>query len=157
MGLAHKLLGKTDLDQLFVMVHLYPLYVHSITAGRQTGVKESHLYKIWGIGKETAMRNIEVTTQLRQQDTGSLSQNLSTNDCMLRYMLINCSFFTDTSFVTGKAKSTRGNTMMQLFVSEKGFVFIVPMKSRGEFHLALKKFDKEIGVPISLILDSSGK
>ena len=75
---------------------------------------------------------------------------------MIIYKRINCAFFTDTYFVTGKAKFTRGNTMMQLFVSEKGFVFIVPMKSRGEFHLDLKMFAKEIGVPLSLILDPSG-
>ena len=59
--------------------------------------------------------------------------------------------------MNGKAKSTQGNTMMQLFVSDKGFVYIVPMKSRGEFHLALKMFAKEIGVPLSLILDPSGE
>ena len=139
------------------MEPLTPLSVHSITAGRQTGVKISHLSKIWGIDIETARRTLEVTTQLRQQDTGSLSRNFSTNDRMLRYKRINCAFFTDTYFVTGKAKSTRGNTMMQLFVSDKGFVYIVPMKSRGEFHLALKMFAKEIGVPLSLILDPSGE
>ena len=80
MGLAHELLSKTDLDQLFVMDPLTPLSVHSITDGRQTGVKASHLSKIWGIDIETARRTLEVNTQLRQQDTGSLSQNFSTND-----------------------------------------------------------------------------
>ena len=76
---------------------------------------------------------------------------------MLRYKQINCSLFTDTYFVAGKAKSTRGNTMMKLFVSDKGFVYIMPMKYRGEFHLTLNMFDKEIGVPLSLILDPSGE
>ena len=76
---------------------------------------------------------------------------------MLRYKLINCTFFTDTYFVTGKEKSTRGNTMMQIFVSDKVFVYIVPMKSRGDLHLALKMFAKDIGVPLSLILDPSGE
>ena len=47
--------------------------------------------------------------------------------------------------------------MMQLFVFNKGFVYIVPIKSRGEFHLALKMFAKEIGVPLPLILDPSGE
>ena len=46
MGLAHELLSKTDSDQLFVMDPLTPLSDHSITAGRQTGAKASHLYKI---------------------------------------------------------------------------------------------------------------
>ena len=76
---------------------------------------------------------------------------------MLRYSWINCAFFTDTYFVTGKVKSTRGNTMMQLFVSDKGFVYIVSMKSKGELHLSLKIFAKEIGVPLSLILNPSGE
>ena len=72
---------------------------------------------------------------------------------MLIYKRINCAFFTYTYFLIGKAKSTLGNTMMQLFVSDKGFVYIAPMKSRGEFHLALKMFAKDIGVPIPLIFD----
>ena len=59
--------------------------------------------------------------------------------------------------MTGKAKSTQGNTMMQLFVSDKGFVYIVPMKSRGDFHLALNMFAKNIGVTLSIILDPSGE
>ena len=157
MGLAHELLSKTDSDQLFVMKPLTPLSVHNINAGRKTGVKASHPSKIWGIDIETARRTLEVTTQLRQQDTGSLSQNFSTNDLMLRYKQINCAFFTDTYFVTGKAKSTRGNTMMQLFFSEKDFVYIVPMESREEIHLTLKMFANEIGVTLYLILDSSGE
>ena len=76
---------------------------------------------------------------------------------MLRYKRINCAFFTDTYFVTGKEKSTWGSTMMQLFVSDKGFFYIVPMKYRGELHLALNMFAKEIGVPLSLTLDPSGE
>ena len=73
MGLSHELLSETDLDQLFVMEPLVPLSVHYITTGRQKGVKASHLSKIWGADIETARRTILVTTQLRQQDTGSLS------------------------------------------------------------------------------------
>ena len=76
---------------------------------------------------------------------------------MLKYKRINCDFFTDTYFVTGKAKSTRVNTTMQLFVSDKGFVCIMPMKYRGELHSALKMFAEDIGVPPSLFLDPSGE
>ena len=45
--------------------------------------------------------------------------------------------------------------MMQLFVSNKVFVYNVSMKYRGEFHSALKMFAKEIGVPLYLIIDPS--
>ena len=46
MGLAHELLSKTYLDKLFVMEPLTQLSVHYLTAGIQTCVKTSHLYKI---------------------------------------------------------------------------------------------------------------
>ena len=42
---------------------------------------------------------------------------------------------------------------MQLFVSDKGYVFVVAMKSVSEFHKALKMFAKEVGVPLYLIVD----
>ena len=83
MGLAHELLSKTNSDQLFVIEPLTPFYVHYIDAGRKTGVKASHLSKIWRIDIKTAGRTIKVTTQLRQQDNVSLSQNFSTNDCII--------------------------------------------------------------------------
>ena len=44
---------------------------------------------------------------------------------------------------------------MQLFVSDKGYVFVGPMKSKEEFPSAQKLFAKEIGVPTAAILDPS--
>ena len=99
-----------------------------------------------------------MTSQLKKQDGQSnLSRNYSTDDWMLRYRQINDYFFLDTFFVTSKAKSTRGNTCMQIFVSDKGFVHVVPMRSKGDFLKALKSFAKEIGVPEALIVDPSGE
>ena len=46
---------------------------------------------------------------------------------------------------------------MQIFVSDKGFVYVVPMKSKGEFTDALHMFAKEIGVPLAIICDPSGE
>ena len=122
------------------------------------GVTAKDLSKIWRIDVETVKRTLQVTSQLRKQDgDNSLSRNVSTNDRMLRYKQTKCFFFTDTFYVTGKAKSTRGNTCMQLFVSDVGFVYVVPMKSKGDFKLALKEFAKEVGVPEALIVDPSGE
>ena len=47
--------------------------------------------------------------------------------------------------------------MMHFFASDKVFVYIVPMKSRGEVHLAFNMFAEYIGVPLSLILDPLGE
>ena len=54
--------------------------------------------------------------------------------------LINTHFFKDIFFVSKKTKSTCGKTCMQLFVSDKGFEFVVAMKAQSEFFDALKLF-----------------
>ena len=73
---------------------------------------------------------------------------------MLRYKHINEVFYTDTFFATGKAgKSTRGNTCCQLFVTDKGYVYLVPMKEQKQFLSALKLFAREIGAPDVLVAD----
>lgn len=118
------------------------------------GVSPELLSKIWRIDQQTAKRTLEVTSQLNKQDgDSSLARNFSTNDRMQRYRRLKSFFFSDTFFVTKEAKSTRGFTCMQLFVSDKGFIFVVPMKSVAEFPHALRMFAKEVGVPQALIVD----
>ena len=83
-------------------------------------------------------------------------QNFTTNDKMIRYKHINEFFFMDTFFATRKAgKSSRGHTCCQLFVTDKGFVYVVPMKSKSEVFQAVKQFAKEIGAPDALIYDAA--
>ena len=88
---------------------------------------------------------------------GPFTKNFSANNRMLQYKCINTHFFTDAFFITKKAKSTCGITCIQLFVSDKGFVFEVPMKARSEFPDALKLFAKVIGVPMQLIMNPLGE
>ena len=45
--------------------------------------------------------------------------------------------------------------MMQLFVSDKGFVKVYGMKSEKEFINALKLFCKEVGAPKAFIVDGA--
>ena len=130
----------------------------STAASRARGVSSEHLSKVWRIDKNTADRTLECTTQLKKQDCeGDVSRNFSTNDRMLRYKRINTHFFTDTFQAKMKCTSLRGYQYCQLFVSDKGFIFVVFMRKKSEFPLALKAFAKEIGVPSSLIMDPSGE
>jgi hypothetical protein len=62
-------------------------------------------------------------------------------------------FFMDTFFVTKQAKSVRGFSMMQLFVSDKGFVKVYGMKGLTEIPLAMKMFAKEVGAPNAFVCD----
>ena len=64
----------------------------------------------------------------------------------------------DTFFATKKGgRSSRGHTCCQLFVTDKGFLYVVPMRRKSEVLQALKQFAKEIGAPTSIIADMSGE
>ena len=152
-------------DELFLLeeptsgtISMTEVEVGAAHAEPPKGVSAKDLSKIWSISLKEAAATLDITSQNRRIDGNStLSRNLSTNDRMLRYKRINCHFFTDTFFVTKKGTSRRGYTCMQIFVSDKGFVYVVPMKSKGEFTDALHMFAKEIGVPLAIICDPSGE
>ena len=119
------------------------------------GVTAKHLRKVWRISDEAAQQTPEVTSQLNKQDVNaSLSCRFGANNRMLRYKRISSLFYTDT-FFSSKVISKRGFSMMQLFVSDKGFVKVYGMKSEKEFINALKLFCKEVGAPKAIIVDSS--
>ena len=50
-------------------------------------------------------------------------------------------------------KSSRGIMCCQLFVMDKGFIYVVPMKRKSEVMAAVKQFAKEIGAPDVIICD----
>ena len=133
--------------------------IDAAMASRPTaGVTSQFLSKIWNIKSALAARTLDQSTQLqRQGGDNDLSRMFSTNDRMLRYRRIDSQFFTDTFFATSSGKSTRGFTCAQMFVSDKGFVAIYPMKSKGDFLDALHQFCKEVGVPVTLVVDPSGE
>ena len=130
----------------------------SAIGGKPKTVSADFLSKIWNINHDQAHKCLKQNTQLyRRGGHNDLSRHFSTNDRMLRYSRIDSQFYTDTFFVDKDASSTRGNKCAQLFVSDKGFVAIYPMKNKGEFYDALHMFCKEIGVPTSLVVDPSGE
>jgi hypothetical protein len=77
---------------------------------------------------------------------------------MLRYKRIKDFFFMDTFFATKKGgKSTREHTCCQLFVTDKGFVYVVPMRSKCEVIQAMKQFAKEVGAPDAIVANMAGE
>ena len=60
----------------------------------------------------------------------------------------------DTFFATKKGgTSSRGNTCCQLFVTDKGFIYIMPMKHKSEVLSAIKQFAMEVGAPDAIVSD----
>ena len=133
--------------------------VSGISTGRLDGVDPKHLAKIWRISFDDAKRMIGVTTQHGQwTQEPTLSQNYGTNDQMLHYHCIHEDFFMDTFFVMSKGRnSARGNTCCQLFVVDKRYLYMVPMKRKGEVLQVVKQFAKEVGAPDVIISDIAGE
>ena len=62
----------------------------------------------------------------------------------------------DTFFATAKSgKSTRQNICCQIFATDRGFIYDVPMKYRSDVLQTVKQFSKEIGAPEAIIADPS--
>ena len=51
----------------------------------------------------------------------------------------------------------QGHTCCQLFVTDKGFIYIVPMRRKSLVLQAIKQFAKEIGAPTSIIADMASE
>ena len=129
-------------------------FVRSTSASKPTGITAEALSKIWRIDQATAARTLKVTTQLNTQGgSENLSRHFGTNDRFLRYRQIKSEFYTDTFFVTAKARSTRGNNCMRIFVSDKGFVKVYPMTKVSDYPQALKMFAKDVGALDVLVAD----
>ena len=142
--------GEIDLDKIMIS---------ATHADKEKGIDAEHLSKVWRIDLKLAERTLDITSQhSKRTDNPTLSRNYGTNDRMLRYKRIHEYFFMDTFFATKKAgKSSRQNTCCQLFVTDKGFVYVVPMRSKGEVLCAVKEFAKEIGAPEAIICDMAGE
>ena len=113
--------GNIDLDEIMSS---------AIHARKSMGTDTEHFSKLWKIDMESARQTIETTSQnsSRTHDP-KFSRNYGTNDRMLQYIKINDWLFMDTFFATNKSgKSSRGKACFQLFVTDKGFIYGVPMK-----------------------------
>ena len=127
--------------------------VPSAQAGNPKTVSAGFLSKIWNMDNSTATKVLDQNIQLNSQGANNdWYRQLSTNDWMLQYKCISSQFFTDTFLVTASGVSTRGNNCDQICVSEKVFVEIYLMRSKGDFPDALYMFCKESGVPIYNII-----
>lgn len=111
---------------------------------------------------EMAKKILQCTTQLAVGTVNepTLNRKISTNDRMIRYTRLAAVTFMDTFFASKKAGlSQQGYTSCQVFAIEFGHIFVVPMsgKSGIEISQALKRYFKEIGVPLHLVCNQAAK
>ena len=135
-------------------IYIDDIMVSADHASRPKGIDASHLSKIWIINLDSAKRTLEVTSHhSTRRDNPNLSRNYGKNYCILRYKRIKEHLFMDNLFSTKTtSKSSRGNTFWQIFVTDKVFVYVFPMKIKSEVLQAVNQFAREIGYPDAIIL-----
>ena len=107
-----------DLDQIFMS---------GVEATGGKGVGAHHLSKVWRISHADAQQMLGVTSQHGNRPVNpQLSKNYGTNNRMLWYKRTKEYFYMDTFFSTKKGvKSSHGNLCCLLFVTDKGFLYVV--------------------------------
>mmetsp|Transcript_21090 Transcript_21090/g.58421 ORF Transcript_21090/g.58421 Transcript_21090/m.58421 type:complete len:173 (+) Transcript_21090:1285-1803(+) len=117
------------------------------------------LSKVWRISHEEAKGTLDTTSSnLIQPSHAALTTKCTSNDRMLRYKRINEYSYMDTFFAKErKGRSTRGHTCCQLFVMDKGFVYVVSMRRKGDLMASMKEFVKEVSTSDAFVCDHSAE
>ena len=111
--------------------YLDDIMVSDNHARRPKGIDTSHLSKIWRIDLDSAKWTLDITSQhVTRRNNPTISRNYGENNRMMRYKIIKEHFFMNIFFSTKTAgKYSWGDMCWQLFVIDKSFVYVVPMKS----------------------------
>ena len=130
------------------------------TTTSRRSLKAETLSKRLKIPLEMAQKTLQATTQLaiRKTDNPSLNRKYRSNDRMLRYTRLATNTFMDTMFAGKKGgKSIRGYKTAQVFATEFGHVFVVPLmdKTGASITNAIKQYFKTVGVPEDIICDQA--
>jgi hypothetical protein len=120
-------------------------------------ITKEKLAELWGIPLHMAAQTLRVTTQKGIRNAiHPITRRFATKQSRLRYNQLasrHGRFYTDTFF--SSTKSTRGNTMAQLYVNDIKYVRIIPMSKKSDVCNTLMTFIQDIGVPASLHSDGA--
>jgi hypothetical protein len=127
------------------------------TGSRKLTVPDIEIARIFNCSPAVATKTRLVTTQKGVRSVSKhLTRRYRTKQAALRYDQLggrHGRFYLDTFF--SSIRSTRGNTMGQLFVNDVGFYHFIPMRSKSEAGNALLEFIQDVGIPSSLHTDDA--
>ncbi|KAI2501496.1 hypothetical protein MHU86_12941 [Fragilaria crotonensis] len=121
--------------------------------GTRSVIAPEDVAKMWNIGLSTAMKTLQVTTQLGVRTLQHPAQRrFRTAMPHLRYPRLKGTFYADTLFFT--VKSVRGFKCAHLIGNGLGFARFMPMELKSDAHLSLTSFIQQHGVMENLIVDN---
>ena len=112
----------------------------------------------WRIGLETAKRTLESTTQLGVRDFSRYkgTRRLKHSHYQLKYRRIRDTVYTDTMYAAIPSWRSR-NKFAQVYSTSFGWVWAVPMQSKGDAHLTLTQFHRRFGIPATITSDAANE
>jgi hypothetical protein len=130
-----------------------------VTLSKSNANSVKKLAKAWKLDHATAQRTINANSQRNERNHNhTLERNTNTNDRFYRYRHINHCLYMDTMISAKKnGKSTRQNTCAHIMVTDKGFIKAYPLEKRAHVKDAIRRFCKDIGVPVAFICDPAGE
>ena len=147
--------GDTDLFAQALEDNVAVTIAYLGTKDRKPDTNHIELANRWGISPDKALRTTRVTTQrgVRHVTNPTLTRRFRSNDRQRRYNRIPHVMFSDTAF--SKVKSSRGNTMSQVFATDFGWSRNYPMRQKSQAHEALSVLFSREGVPNAIVTDDA--
>lgn len=121
---------------------------------RRCRVGPEQLAKRWNISLEQAQSTLKATTQENIRTPVSPLVRRFRTDLFPNVKRLNDTFYSDTLF--SKHKSLNGNKCAQVFGSGD-FIYVHPMRSKGDAGEALQFFHEDVGSPRKMIVDGANE
>ena len=124
------------------------------TTDRRHEIDAPTLAQRLGVSHHVAKHTLGSTSQLAIRHLNApMRSRVRTRQTPLRYRRLNALIYSDTLF--SSTKSIRGNTCAQIFTTDKHFLDVHPMKTKGEAGDKLNEFLTTTGIPEGLITDGA--
>ena len=124
-----------------------------VSTDRHSNTTPEDLSEIWGISVEQARMTLDSTTQHHVRSAVLPLSRRYRMDRMYEPKRLRCDMASDT--MDPRCPGLHGNRYIQVFGNKDMFAEAIPITSKGDCHLALKKFINEFGAPDKMITDGS--